>query len=126
MLLAVLDGLGGRATAAEVGKHMPITSAAITSLVDTNERKGFVGRHPDPDDRRKVQIVLTDEGRFLIDRLLPGIHQLELQIVDVLSTSEQKTLLELLGRIQGAALQAAEQPPVLADAPRIRPARLDS
>ena len=125
MLLAVLDGLGGRATSAEVGKHMPITSAAITSLVDTNERRGFVERNPDSDDRRKVQIVLTDEGRSLIDRLLPGVHQLELEIATVLSATEQETLLELLGRLQGAAAKAADQPPVLAAAPRKRPARLD-
>ena len=125
MLLATTDGLGGRSTPAEIGEHVPITSAAITSLVDTAEQKGLVQRLPYPGDRRKVQVVLTDEGKELIDRLLPGVHQLETEVMSVLTPREKATLLELLEKVQRSVHEAAAQPPSLAEGPRNRPDRLD-
>jgi MarR family transcriptional regulator, 2-MHQ and catechol-resistance regulon repressor len=120
MVLATVDGLGGQTTPSVIGKHVPITSAAVTSLLDTNEKRGLVERTPDPVDRRKVQILLTDKGRTLIDRLLPGVHQLETRVMQALTSSEQKQLLELLEKVHGAVARAATEPPTLADSPRIR------
>src|SRR3989304_2196819 len=40
MVLATIDGLGGRSTPAEIGRHAVVSSAAMTSLIDTSERKG--------------------------------------------------------------------------------------
>ena len=34
MVLATIDGLGGRSTPAEIGRHVVVSSAAITSLID--------------------------------------------------------------------------------------------
>lgn len=116
MLLATLDGLDGRATPSEIAEHVPITSAAVTSLVDTNERKGLVERRPDPGDRRKVQVVLTDEGQALLDRLLPGAHSLELEVLNVLSAGERTTLLRILEKLQGSVEEAARRDPSLPEA----------
>ena len=39
------------------------TRATITGIVDTLERKGFVTREPNPDDRRSLLATLTENGR---------------------------------------------------------------
>jgi MarR family 2-MHQ and catechol resistance regulon transcriptional repressor len=104
---------------------VPITSAAITSLIDTNEKRGLLRRMAYPDDRRKVQVLITREGRDLIDRLLPGTHRLEREVMGVLSDGEKATLLGLLEKIDRSVGAIEDEPPVLAEAPRHRPDRLD-
>lgn len=126
MLLATVDGLGGTTTPAEIGKHVPITSAAITSLLDTNEKKGLVVRSPHPGDRRKIQVTLTNSGRELVDRLLPAIHALESEVMNVLSAQEKTILLAILEKVQQSIVTVAVEPPVLPQANRIRPERLNA
>jgi DNA-binding MarR family transcriptional regulator len=52
--------------------------ATITGIVDVLERKGLVTRQPNPDDRRSLLVVLTEEGRVLqastpaLDEMLHG------------------------------------------------------
>ena len=38
------------------------SSGGMTQILDRLERAGLVARAPDPDDRRKVLVELTDEG----------------------------------------------------------------
>lgn len=125
MVLATIDGLGGRSTPAEIARHVVVSSAAITSLVDTNEKHGYVRRSPDADDRRRTWVALTPDGRALVDRLLPGLHRVETDVMGALTHPERLELLRLLGKIQRSVIRVAEQPPALEPAPRIRPARLD-
>ena len=50
--------------AAEVGRGAPAVSRSIDSLV----RAGLVERTPDPDNRRRLALRLTDVGRATIDQ----------------------------------------------------------
>ena len=125
MVLATIDGLGGRSTPAEIGRHVVVSSAAITSLIDTNEKHGYVRRAPDAVDRRRTWVGLTPEGRALVDRLLPGVHQVETDVMGALAPAERLELLRLLAKIQVSVLRVAQQPASLPNAPRNRPARLD-
>jgi DNA-binding MarR family transcriptional regulator len=125
MVLATIDGLGGRSTPAEIGRHVVVSSASITSLVDTNEKHGYVRRTPDVDDRRRTWVSLTPDGRALVDRLLPGMHRVETEVMAALTLDERLELLRLLGKVQASVARVGEQPPSFAAAPRNRPARLD-
>ncbi len=125
MVLATIDGLGGRSTPAEIAQHVVVSSAAITSLIDTNERKGFVARSGDEIDRRRTWITLTPEGRTVIDRLLPGLHLVETDVMSTLTPAERLDLLRLLAKLQASVARVAEEPASLPVGPRNRPARLD-
>lgn len=125
MVLATIDGLQGCATPSEIAEHVPVTSAAVTSLLDTVERRDLVRRQPHASDRRKVEIALTDEGRRIVDRILPGLHRLEARAMDALSSAERETFLDLLAKVLESVDEAGQEPPELETAPRIRPARLD-
>lgn len=125
-LLATIDGLGGRATSSEIATHIPITTAAITSVVDTCEKRGWIERVPDPEDRRKIQIHTTDEARSLLDRLLPGVHQVETAIAASLNPADHAKLRKLLDKVQAGLTEAEAQDPALPAAVRNRPPRLDA
>ncbi len=64
-MLARLDAQGA-ATAAELAAAEQITAQAVAVALRELEDRGFVSRTVDPDDRRRVQVRLTDDGR---DRL---------------------------------------------------------
>jgi DNA-binding MarR family transcriptional regulator len=76
-----------------MAKGLMLSSAGITSRIDRLERRGFVRRLPDPDDRRGVIIELTDHGLEIVDAA-----------VAALSASDR----ELLGRMEPAELVQLE------------------
>jgi DNA-binding MarR family transcriptional regulator len=43
----------------------------MSRFVDRVEKAGYVRRAPDPDDRRALQITLTDAGIELLRRMWP-------------------------------------------------------
>ena len=51
----------------------------MTATLDLLERRGWIRRVPNPDDRRSVLIEITPDGRAITDQLLPGIRALERQ-----------------------------------------------
>ena len=76
-LLAAVDSANGgtlNQVAARVARGAPAVSRAIDTLV----RAGLVDRQPDPDNRRRLQLRLTEEGRQrlneppLVDSSLEG------------------------------------------------------
>jgi len=52
--------LEGPQTASAIAKHVRLTPAAITALIDRLEARGYVRRKPDPSDRRKVFVEMAE------------------------------------------------------------------
>lgn len=48
-----------------------LSPTAMSRFVDRLERDGYVRRAPDPDDRRALQVTITDHGRKLLKRMWP-------------------------------------------------------
>ena len=46
-----------------VARRLMVTPAVVTGIVDRLEKRGFVQRRADSDDRRVVRLVLTEAGR---------------------------------------------------------------
>ena len=64
-ILAALRRSGGppyRLTSGALLEEAQLTSGAITKRVARLETKGWVRREMDPEDRRQILVVLTDEG----------------------------------------------------------------
>ena len=58
--LNVIQNTGGL-TAGELAREVGVTTGAVTGALDRLERAGYARREPDPDDRRRVRVVVTDE-----------------------------------------------------------------
>ena len=62
--LRCLDWLfDGPKSAGQLAAATGLSSAATTTLLDRLERRGLVRRVPDPSDRRKVLVEMSDLGR---------------------------------------------------------------
>ena len=86
-------------SAAELAGQAGLAVTTLTSMLDRMERSGLIHRKPDPDDRRKTKIVLTDrvkglKGRY--DRLSDDMTEVYLR---GFSPDEAARFEEYLGRV---------------------------
>jgi DNA-binding MarR family transcriptional regulator len=76
-----------------------LSSAGVTSRIDRLERRGFVRRLADPDDRRGVIIELTDEGRDVVDAAVAALTVSDRQLMERFDPEEIATLEVLLRKL---------------------------
>jgi DNA-binding MarR family transcriptional regulator len=120
--LAVTEGNGGPLLAGELSARMHITSGTMTGVLDTLERNGYIQRHPDPADRRRVLVDLTPPGQAVLDRLLPEVQQVVTAVMGTLHDQALHALLDHLVAVrQALAATPTDLPP---PAPRRTPPHL--
>jgi DNA-binding MarR family transcriptional regulator len=119
--LAVVEGAGEPLTPSEISERTLIASATMTSTLDRLERQGYLRRLPNPEDRRSVLVEVTEAGRALCDRVLPGIHSVERALMGELTARERAQLLALLAKVLRGAARVAEADPVPLEGRRNRP-----
>jgi DNA-binding MarR family transcriptional regulator len=120
--LAILDGAGEPIPGHVVAERLLVSSASMTSLLDTLEKRGLIERHPHPIDRRKVLIHLTDQGRVIVDRMLPVVHAASTEAFAPLSERDRERLVDLLSVVRAHLTDLADSLPAESK-PRRRPRR---
>lgn len=109
--LAILDGAGEPLAGHVIAARLLVSSASMTSLLDTLEARGLVERHSHPTDRRKVLIQLTDAARTIVDRMLPTVHAAATNALADLTESEREQLITSLARIRARLTVLSGEPP---------------
>jgi DNA-binding MarR family transcriptional regulator len=96
-------------TPGELASDLDLSSGAMTNRLDRLEEAGLVRRHPDPHDRRGIQVELTKEGRALWEASASAQGRKEAVIASALTKAEQRQLNGLLRKIM-LTLEAREAP----------------
>ena len=73
----------------------PISSATMTVVLDTLEKEHMVERVPNPQDRRKVNVKITDKGKAFMKEFLPR-HQKNVTAISSELTEEEMTTLPIV------------------------------
>ncbi|HET7466891.1 MAG TPA: MarR family transcriptional regulator [Candidatus Dormibacteraeota bacterium] len=73
-----------------------LSSAGMTSRIDRLERRGFVKRRRDPNDRRGVLVELTDAGRKVVDEAVTANTKSERALLGDMSARQVAALSKLL------------------------------
>lgn len=111
MLYAIQRGISSPGLLA---RRLMVTPAVITGMLDRLERQGYVRREPEPDDRRRLRMVLTEAGLAVSEHVRKALTgELAAQFANA-SAAELKKLghaLELLERALGALEQHTPSPP---------------
>jgi DNA-binding MarR family transcriptional regulator len=87
------------ATPGELAKLLRMSPAALTNRVDALERRGYVERTHDRDDRRKVVATLTPKGNAVWERAIGDILRVEEELIHQLSSTDRIRLDVLLRRL---------------------------
>src|SRR5215208_3034965 len=83
----------------DLSADLELSSGAMTNRIDRLEKRGYVRRHPDPSDRRGVQVELTPEGRQAWEATASTQGRKEALIASVLSEREKTQLNGLLRKL---------------------------
>jgi DNA-binding MarR family transcriptional regulator len=99
--LNVLNILGdhGTSTMTEIAKRAFLSMSSVTLLIDKLARAKLVYRERSERDRRVVTAVLTDEGQKIYQTQLEHRHAVIRQSLNVLTETEQATLLSLVEKV---------------------------
>ncbi|WP_202965860.1 MarR family winged helix-turn-helix transcriptional regulator [Agreia bicolorata] len=76
--------------------YLGLEKSTLTGLVARAEARGLVVRVANPDDRRVVDVTLTDEGHVMAARLTKDLAGYLDPLVSSLKNGEQRALRELL------------------------------
>ncbi len=89
---------GGPLPLGKLAERLACGKSNVTQLVDRLEQEGLVRRIADPDDRRCMRAVITEEGRRRYELGVKAELETEKQLAGDLSAAEQQTLLWLLAK----------------------------
>lgn len=71
-----------RLTIKELSKRVGKDQAYVTRISDLLERKGYLVRQPNPEDKRSSLVCLTEAGREITNQLIPideHVHEVALR-----------------------------------------------
>lgn len=112
---AALGGIRqGASSPGELARLWQVTPAVITGIIDRLERRELVRREPDPEDRRRLRLALTDTGlaaSALVERALTEELAAQLAKASPRELAELGRALDLLQRTF-AALEEESRGPV--------------
>jgi DNA-binding MarR family transcriptional regulator len=82
-----------------LGRQVAMDAATIKGVVDRLSKRGLVDTRADPDDARRLVIVLTAEGRRLAQDTVERAEIITEETLAPLTRSERTTLLDLLRKL---------------------------
>ena len=84
--------LGGMAShggsAVEMIRSLGVTRQAASQLIDTLVLRGYLSREINPEDRRRMNIVLTERGGAAAAAIRAGIGEVDASLAQSLSPAE--------------------------------------
>jgi len=90
-----------------LAREVVISKSGLTAQVDRLERQVFLRRIPDPNDRRAIRIVITDEGLATF-RAAAKVHMAGIQryFGDHLTDDDATVLAQVLERVHRSLEEA--------------------
>jgi DNA-binding MarR family transcriptional regulator len=82
-----------------LGEALRIPPSRMVALVDGLEERGLLRRRPNRDDRRVWTLRLTEEGRWLLGKVMEVSAEHERQLCTGLQPAEREQLVALLNRL---------------------------
>ena len=96
-VLEVLRAAGAPMQPSAIAHRLLSSRPALSGVLDTLQRRGFVRREAHPDSKRGRLVKITPQGIEVLDQVLPVLHRTEVTWMTRLREGQQKQLIENLG-----------------------------
>lgn len=97
-VLQYLSGIDGDVIPSEIAKKLKFSRARMSRILDSLESKGYVQRRTDPNDRRRVLVSITEEGRdFAAKKNAESVASLSKQL-SALGEHDAQELVRILNK----------------------------
>lgn len=84
----------------QLGRSVAMDGATTKGVIDRLLARNLVQTRPDPDDRRRHLISLTQVGWRLFEKVVMIAHDVSAETLTPLTQTEQRTLIRLLSKLQ--------------------------
>ena len=101
-VLTVLQGATEPLLPSQIAERLLVSRPTITGILDSLERPGEIRRTAHPSDGRMRLVTITREARARVEASMGRLHVLERRMLETLTSSDQATLLRILGSLQEA------------------------
>lgn len=93
----------GRLTMSTLSSDVALTTGGVTRLVDRMVEAGLVARQNCPNDRRSIHVVLTPEGRTVLERAVAQhVDSIDRHLMAHLDADDRAALVVTLTKVLGA------------------------
>jgi DNA-binding MarR family transcriptional regulator len=99
-LLARLADADGPLTMTQLADGVVYSRSGLTYQAGLLEKAGLITRGPSSDDERATLVTITDDGRALFDRVLPGHTQVTRLLFDPLTDDDLHHLGDIMTRVR--------------------------
>jgi DNA-binding MarR family transcriptional regulator len=111
-ILAGIDPTGGPGQ--DLPSELGVTKQAVSQVIDTLVKRGYLQRATDPNDRRRITLELTERGEQGVAAVLRGVQAVDLQLHERVSPEEieaMRTSLLALADIKSKGLATGAAKP---------------
>jgi MarR family transcriptional repressor of emrRAB len=99
VLISMRGTQGSHVNPSELCDTLGETRANMTRICDELVEKGLINRIPSPEDRRRVNLSLSDKGTELLNHIVPDLRVQVESLFSIFSEQEKATLISLLERM---------------------------
>lgn len=89
----------GEVTTGRISERVSLSQGTVTSILDRLESRGLIERYRSAEDRRVVHERLTKQGRTVLRKAPPLLHERFVQAFSDLTPAKQKTIIKTLEEI---------------------------
>jgi DNA-binding MarR family transcriptional regulator len=97
----------------ELSKRVGIASTTAVPALDNMEKRGLLKRTRDPKDRRKFYVGLTENGKSIIDELLPEVINMMSASLEGITREEMRMFWKVMHHIEKNLAKLSSGDPVL-------------
>ena len=97
---APAEALAAAPRAVELADGVVYSRSGLTYQAGLLEQAGLITRAPSPDDERATLVTITDNGRALLGRVMPGHILITRLLLDPLSDQDVDQLRDIMTRVR--------------------------
>lgn len=101
IVLKVLDRLGEPTNPKYLADTSNLSTARIAAVLNNLEKRGLVIRTMDPDDRRRINVSLTEAGKKAAKSEKQEMRAKIIQVFELMGEEDTKKYLELTAKFVG-------------------------
>jgi DNA-binding MarR family transcriptional regulator len=97
----------------ELSRRVGIASTTAVPALDNLEKRGLVQRSRDPNDRRKYFVSLKEDGKRLVDEMLPELTDMISASLEGITPRDMRVFWKVMHQIESNLNQAAQDDTVV-------------
>jgi DNA-binding MarR family transcriptional regulator len=95
----VLGGLRNSGQLGDLSDMLKVSKQAVSQLLDTLVLRGYLDRSPDSDDRRRMNVVLTERGEAAAVAIADGVAEIDAALAARVPAADVSAMRATLGAL---------------------------